>query len=91
MTIEFRLLLPESVLLAATVALLVYSIHEGKRRDALLREVGRVTRVLTRQEYFFSISLNLLPRAVADFGEIDKKHSGGAIAFFLIVAHVRHR
>jgi hypothetical protein len=55
MTIEFGLLLLESVLLAVTVALLVYSIHEGKRRDALLREVGRVTRVLTRQEYFFSI------------------------------------
>jgi hypothetical protein len=55
MTIEFGLLLLESVLLIATVILLVYGIHEGKRRDALLREVGRVTKVLTRQEYFFSI------------------------------------
>ena len=55
MTLEFGLLLLESVLLIATVILLVYGIHEGKRRDALLKEVGRATRVLTRQEYFFSI------------------------------------
>ncbi len=55
MTIEFGLVILESVLLAVTVVLLIYSIHEGKRRDQLLREVGRVTKVLTRQEYFFSI------------------------------------
>jgi hypothetical protein len=52
---EFGLILLESVLLVATVLLLAYSIHEGKRRDHLLREVSRVTKVLTRQEYFFSI------------------------------------
>ena len=55
MTVEFGLLLLESVLLIATVILLIYGIHEGKRRDALLREVSRVTKVLTRQEYFFSL------------------------------------
>ena len=55
MTIEFGLLLLESVLLIATIILLVYGIHEGKRRDMLLREVDRATRVLTRQEYFFTI------------------------------------
>lgn len=55
MRIEFALLLLESVLLVATVILLLYGIHEGKRRDHLLTEVGRVTKVLTRQEYFFSI------------------------------------
>ncbi len=60
MTIEFGLLLLESVLLVATVILLLYSIREGKRRDALLREVGRVTKVLTRQEYFFSIMESML-------------------------------
>jgi len=54
-TIEFGLILLESGLLIATVIMLIYSIHEGKRRDHLLREVGRVTKVLTRQEYFFSI------------------------------------
>ncbi|HTZ41378.1 MAG TPA: hypothetical protein VMB77_14590 [Syntrophales bacterium] len=55
MTLEFGLLILESVLLVATIILLVYGIHEGKRRDILLREVGRVTKVLTRQEYFFSV------------------------------------
>ncbi len=55
MTVEFALLLLESGLLIATVILLIYGIHEGRRRDHLLREVGRATRVLTRQEYFFSI------------------------------------
>lgn len=55
MTIEFGLLLLESVLLIATVIMLLYAIHEGKRRDDLLKEVGRAIRVLTRQEYFFSI------------------------------------
>ena len=52
---EFALLLLESGLLVATVIMLIYGIHEGKRRDHLLREVGRVIKVLTRQEYFFSI------------------------------------
>ena len=55
MTLEFGLLLLESVLLVATVILLIYGIHEGKRRDELLKEVGRATKVLTRQEYFLSI------------------------------------
>jgi len=55
MNLEFGLLLLESVLLVATIILLVYGIHEGKRRDELLKEVGRATKVLTRQEYFFSI------------------------------------
>jgi hypothetical protein len=55
MTIEFGLLLLESALLVVTVILLIYGIHEGKRRDDLLKEVGRATKVLTRQEYFLSI------------------------------------
>jgi hypothetical protein len=52
---ELGLLVLESVLLVATVILLIYGIYEGKRRDALLREVGRATKILTREEYFFSI------------------------------------
>ena len=55
MTMELGLILLESVLLVATIILLVYGIYEGKRRDELLREVGKATKVLTRQEYFFSI------------------------------------
>ncbi len=55
MNIEFGLLLLESGLLIATVVMLIYGIQEGKRRDRLLREIGRVTKVLTRQEYFLSV------------------------------------
>ncbi len=55
MTMELGLLLLESILLVATVILLIYNIHEGKQRDNLLREVGRATRILTRQEYFFTL------------------------------------
>ncbi len=55
MTVELWLLLIESILLVATIVLLVYNIHEGKQRDNLLREVGRATRILTRQEYFFTL------------------------------------
>jgi hypothetical protein len=39
---------------------IVYNIHEGKQRDNLLREVGKATKVLTRQEYFFSVMESML-------------------------------
>jgi hypothetical protein len=55
MTLELGLLLLESVLLVVTIILLAYSIHEGKQRGSLLREVGRATKVLTRQEYFLTV------------------------------------
>ncbi len=55
MTLEIGLLLLESVLLVFTIILLFYSIKEGKQRDKLIMEVGKATRVLTRQEYFLSI------------------------------------
>ncbi|HOG16715.1 MAG TPA: hypothetical protein PLB96_05150 [Syntrophales bacterium] len=55
MTVELGLLLLESILLIVTVLLLIYNIREGKQRDNLLREVGRATRVLTRQEYFLHL------------------------------------
>ena len=60
MTMELGLLLIESILLVATVILLIYNIHEGKQRDILLREVGRATRVLSRQEYFFTLMDTML-------------------------------
>jgi hypothetical protein len=55
MTLELGLLLLESILLLATVVLLVYNIREGKQRENLLQEVGRATKILTRQEYFFTL------------------------------------
>ena len=55
MQIETSLLILESVLLAFTIALLIYSIKEGKVRKSLLLEVGRATKILTRQEYFLTV------------------------------------
>ena len=55
MTIELGLLLLESLLLVATIILLLYNIREGRQRENLLMEVERATRVLTRQEYFFTL------------------------------------
>jgi hypothetical protein len=55
MTLEIGLLSLESLLLIFTIILLFYSIKEGKQRDTLIMEVGKATRVLTRQEYFLSI------------------------------------
>jgi len=60
MTMELGLLVLESLLLVATIVLLIYNIQEGKHRDKLLKEVGRATKVLTRQEYFFSVIESML-------------------------------
>jgi hypothetical protein len=55
MTLEIGLLSLESLLLVFTIILLFYSIKEGKQRDKLIIEVGKATRVLTRQEYFLTV------------------------------------
>ncbi len=55
MTIETGLLILESILLVATIILLLYSIREGKDRKSLLLEIGRTTKILTRQEYFLTV------------------------------------
>lgn len=55
MSLEVGLLSLESILLVATIILLVYSIKEGKQRDKLILEVGKATRILTRQEYFLNV------------------------------------
>lgn len=55
MNIETGLLLLESVLLIATIFLLVMSIKEGRQRDNLLIEMGKATKILTRQEYFLTV------------------------------------
>ena len=46
MTIEPLLLILESVLLLATIILLLYSIREGRGRKNLLLEVGKATKIL---------------------------------------------
>jgi hypothetical protein len=55
MTLELGLLALESILLIATIILLTYSIKEGKQRDKLLLEMGKATKILTRQEYFLNV------------------------------------
>ena len=52
---EFLLLILESVLLLVTVALLIFSIKEGRQRDKHLAEVEKATKILTRQEYFLTV------------------------------------
>ncbi len=54
--IETVLLILESVLLIATVVLLLYSLKEGRGRKKLLLEVGRAAKILTRQEYFLMVT-----------------------------------
>ncbi len=56
MPIETLLLILESILLVATVILLLYSLKEGRGRKNLLLEVGRATKILSRQEYFLMVT-----------------------------------
>jgi hypothetical protein len=60
MTLEIGLLALESILLIFTIILLIYSIKEGKQRDKLIMEVGKATKILTRQEYFLTIMDSML-------------------------------
>lgn len=55
MHIELLLLILESVLLIVTVVLLIMTIREGRGRNALIMEVSRATRMLTRHEYFMMV------------------------------------
>jgi hypothetical protein len=55
MSLELGLLILESVLLAATIVLLLFSLREGRGRKSLLEEIGRATKILTRHEYFLAI------------------------------------
>jgi len=56
MTVEIVLLSIESVLLAVTIALLLYSLREGRQRSKLIIEVGKATKMLTRLEYFLTVT-----------------------------------
>jgi len=60
MKIETVLLILESILLIATIILLLYSIREGKDRRNLLLEVGKATKILTRQEYFLTVKDSMM-------------------------------
>ncbi len=60
MRIETILLLLESVLLIVTVVLLLFSLREGRGRRDLLLQVERATKVLTRQEYFLTVTDSMM-------------------------------
>lgn len=60
MTVDTGLLILESVLLVVTIILLLYSIREGRGRKDLLLEVGKATKILTRQEYFLTVADSMI-------------------------------
>ena len=70
MTVETTLLILESALLVATIILLLYSIREGKGRKNLLLEVGKATKILTRQEYFLTVTDSMMDARVEVIGFI---------------------
>jgi hypothetical protein len=70
MTVEMILLILESALLIATIILLLYSIREGKSRKNLLLEVGKATKILTRQEYFLTVTDSMMDAKVEIIGFI---------------------
>jgi len=70
MYIEEVLLVVKSILLVATIILLLFNIKEGRGRKALLLEVGRAIKVLTRQEYFLVVADSLMDAKVEVIGSI---------------------
>jgi len=70
MTIETGLLVLESVLLLATIILLLFSLKEGRGRKNLLLEVERATKVLSRQEYFLTVTDTLMDARTEVIGAI---------------------
>lgn len=70
MTIEIGLLMLESVLLFATIILLLFSLREGRGRKKLLLEVERATKVLTRQEYFLTVTDTMMEAKTEVIGAI---------------------
>jgi len=68
MNIELVLLITESILLLVTLGFLLYSIHEGRQRSRLLVEVKNATKILTRLEYFLTVSESLLESRVEIVG-----------------------
>ena len=87
MSIETWLLALESVLLVATIVLLAFSLREGRQRNALLLQVQRATKILTRQEYFLTVTDSMLEAEEEVIGCItgrlptgdDKKRTGAVI------------
>jgi len=91
MHIENWLLLLESVLLAFTIALLLLSIKEGRARNALLLEVQKATKTLTRLEYFLVVAESMDEAKKEVLGSITGRmpHGGDIRRTREIVAAIR--
>ena len=85
--LESGLLVLESILLVLTITLHIFSIKEGRQRDKLILEVGRATKMLSRHEYFITLtdSMQDAEKEIVGFitgrlpiGE-DKKRTGAII------------
>lgn len=70
LSLELGLLMLESVLLVVTVILLILSLKEGRGRDKLIMEVERATRVLSRHEYFITVTDVMMDAEKAVIGSI---------------------
>ncbi|MDO9288454.1 MAG: hypothetical protein Q7T83_06645 [Thermodesulfovibrionales bacterium] len=77
MTIETGLLMLESILLVVTIILLIYSIKEGRGRKGLLLEVGKATKILTRQEYFLTVTDSMMDAKTEVIGAITGRLPAG--------------
>lgn len=77
MTVEKGLLILESILLVATIILLLYNIREGKNRKGLLLEIGRTTKILTRQEYFLMVIDSMMDANAEIIGSITGRFPAG--------------
>jgi len=75
--LEFGLLVLESILLLATVFLLMMSIKEGRARDSLIRQVESATKILTRHEYFFTVADSMLDAKTEIVAYITGRHPTG--------------
>ena len=76
-TVEKGLLILESILLAVTIVLLLYSIREGRQRKNLLLEIGKTTKILTRQEYFLTVIDSMMDAKEEIIGCITGRHPTG--------------
>src|SRR3989338_2909630 len=77
MTIEKGLLILESILLVATIILLLYNIREGRQRKNLLLEIGKTTKILTRQEYFLMVINSMMDANTEVIGSITGRFPAG--------------
>lgn len=75
--LEVGLLALESVLLVATIILLIVSLREGRHRDDLIKEIGKATKVMSRREYFLTVTDTMLDAEKEVLGRITGRRPSG--------------